>query len=98
MNFAFLVTVSTFGLHHFVELPTRGDNVVDLLHSNCPEVLQDACTLPGISDHEIVVAHVGSFFLSALVLFPEMRSCMIRGIRMATAPLLTFITKTFRAR
>lgn len=62
VNCAFLDIVNVFGLYQFVEIPTRGDNVLDLLLSNCPEMFRGVCTAPGISDHEIVIADAGMFF------------------------------------
>ena len=41
------------GLEQIVTEPTRGDNTLDLLITNCPQLFQRVEVIPGLSDHNI---------------------------------------------
>ena len=42
------------GLQQFVDIPTREQNVLDLMCTNAPGRISSYGTLPGVSDHQIV--------------------------------------------
>jgi len=49
-----LELATDFGLTQIVNLPTRENNILDILLTNCPSLINDFYILLGISDHEIV--------------------------------------------
>lgn len=40
------------------EQTTRGKNILDVIFTTCPDLISDVHTIPGISDHDIVIATV----------------------------------------
>lgn len=48
--------VNLHALHQLVLTPTRGNNILDLLLTNRPELVQSTLVIPGISDHHAVVS------------------------------------------
>lgn len=50
----FLDLVLDFNLHQTITTPTRGDNVLDLLLTNCPDDVSSVTVLPGLSDHNLL--------------------------------------------
>jgi len=48
------------GLKQMVDSPTRGDNILDLLLTNRPSLVQSCYVTPGISDHDIILASIQS--------------------------------------
>ena len=51
-----LSTLSEFSLSHHVREPTREHSVLDLFCSNKPGLVKSVNTVPGVSDHDVVVA------------------------------------------
>lgn len=49
----FLDLVLDFNLHQTITTPTRGDTVLDLLLTNCPDDVSGVTVLPGFSDHNL---------------------------------------------
>ncbi len=48
-----LIDISNdYGLEQLVELPTRGDNVLDLFFTSNPSLVSKSTVMPGISDHD----------------------------------------------
>ena len=45
-------------LHQVVTSPTRENNVIDLVFSNVPFLVQNASIIPGLSDHDIVSVEI----------------------------------------
>ena len=45
-------------LHQVVCSPTRGDNILDLLFTNIPTLVQSVNILPGLADHDIVSTEI----------------------------------------
>ncbi|XP_038074867.1 uncharacterized protein LOC119742770 [Patiria miniata] len=45
-------------LHQVVTSPTREDNILDLVFTNIPSLVQNVNILPGISDHDIVSVEI----------------------------------------
>ncbi|KAJ8044639.1 hypothetical protein HOLleu_07428 [Holothuria leucospilota] len=45
-------------LHQVVSSPTRGDNILDLLFTNIPTLVQSVNILPGLADHDIVSTEI----------------------------------------
>ena len=45
-------------LEQLVEEPTREENTLDLIISNCPQLIQRVEVLPGLSDHAAVYCEV----------------------------------------
>ena len=48
------------GFAQIVNFPTRNDNILDLLFTNRPTLVQECYSTPGISDHKIIAATVES--------------------------------------
>ena len=51
-------TMDDYALTQMVSEPTRGNNILDLLFSSCPDLVQNVTVSPGISDHSSVMAEV----------------------------------------
>ena len=45
-------------LSQLQHLPTRGDNILDLVYTTLPDQVQSIETVPGISDHDAVTVHL----------------------------------------
>ena len=45
-------------LSQLQRLPTRGDNILDLVYTTLPDQVQSIETVPGISDHDAVTVHL----------------------------------------
>ena len=54
----FINTLSDFGLVQLVEEPTRGVNTLDLIISNCPQLIPRIEVMPGLSDHDTVFCEI----------------------------------------
>lgn len=52
--------VDTFGLFQYVSDPTRNNNILDLLFCSSPDLISSVTIVPGISDHNAVIASVKS--------------------------------------
>jgi len=50
--------IDDFALEQMVLEPTRGENILDIVLTNCPPMFQHVTIKPGISDHEAVVCHL----------------------------------------
>lgn len=50
--------IDNYGLTQFVTCPTRNNNVLDLVFSNSPSLVNNVNVIPGISDHMAVVAEI----------------------------------------
>jgi len=50
--------VDDYSLEQLVHEPTRGDNTLDLVLTNCPPICHDVRVQPGLSDHEAVLCHL----------------------------------------
>ena len=51
----FLETVSELGLKHFVDFPTREDNVLDLILTNQEFCVNKVLSCPGVSVHDMLM-------------------------------------------
>ena len=47
-----------YDLHQVVTSPTRENNILDLVFTNVPFLVQNASILPGLSDHDIVSVEI----------------------------------------
>ena len=47
-------TTLDYNLHQVVTSPTRENNILDLVFTNVPFLVQNASILPGLSDHDMV--------------------------------------------
>ena len=54
INQTFLDTFSDTGLRQIVDEPTRGENILDLFLTNCPDLIKSKTITPGLGDHEAV--------------------------------------------
>ena len=50
--------VQDYNVHQVVTSPTREDNILDLVFTNIPSLVQNVNILPGISDHDIVSVEI----------------------------------------
>lgn len=50
--------IDVFSLHQFVREPTRGNNILDLILTNTPEIVLSTTVIPGISDHRAVISEM----------------------------------------
>ena len=48
-------TVSELGLKQFVDFPTRGDNILDLILTNQEFSVNNVLPCPGVSDHDMIM-------------------------------------------
>ena len=55
MNNKFLDTVQDLALTQTNEIPTRGNNILDLFFTNRPNLITKSTTIPGLSDHDIIL-------------------------------------------
>ena len=51
----FLEAVSELGLKQFVDFPTRGDNILDLILTNQEFSVNNVISCPGVSDHDMIM-------------------------------------------
>ena len=51
---SYLVTISELGLRQFVDFPTRGDNIPDLILANKEFSVSNVLSCPGVSDHDMI--------------------------------------------
>ena len=56
INEKILSVISSSGLVQIQKDFTRNDKILDLLCTNKPDLFSDICSIPGISDHEIILA------------------------------------------
>ena len=58
----FLDFISSYGFLQFVNVPTRGDNILDLVLSTSSSFLCDVTTVPPIvaSDHCVILLHLNT--------------------------------------
>ena len=54
INQAFLDTFNDAGLRQIVKEPTRGNNILDLFLTNCPDLINSNSTVAGLGDHAAV--------------------------------------------
>ena len=47
-----------YNLHQVVTSPTRENNILDLVFTNVPFLVQNASILPGLSDHDMVSVEI----------------------------------------
>ena len=59
---SYLVTISELGLRQFVDFPTRGDNILDLILANKEFSVSNVLSCPGVSDHDMIAYN---FYASA---------------------------------
>lgn len=50
--------IDVFSLHQLVREPTRGNNILDLILTNTPEIVLSTTVIPGISDHRAVISEM----------------------------------------
>ena len=55
INDDFISCVNDSGLEQLVDFPTRSNNILDILLSNRPSLVNWAQCLPGLSDHDMVL-------------------------------------------
>ncbi|XP_072020312.1 uncharacterized protein [Amphiura filiformis] len=54
INQSFLQMLDATGLEQVIDFPTRGDNILDIVITNRPSLVNRCCSLPGLSDHDVV--------------------------------------------
>ena len=54
INESFLHQLDTTGLDQIVDFPTRGDRTLDIIMTNRPSLVNQCCSLPPLSDHDVV--------------------------------------------
>ena len=54
INEAFLDTFNDSGLRQTVDAPTRGENVLDIFLTNCPDLVNSSAVSAGVGDHDAV--------------------------------------------
>ena len=54
LNQKFLDTFNDTGLRQIVDEPTRGENILDIFLTNCPDLVKSKNIIPGLGDHEAV--------------------------------------------
>ena len=62
------------GFAQIVNFPTRNNNILDLLFTNRPTLVQECYSTPGISDLEIIAATVTKFIYGILLICLSERS------------------------
>ena len=55
INNMFLDKIQDLALTQTNEIPTRGNNILDLFFTNRPSLIKNSTTIPGLSDHDIVL-------------------------------------------
>ncbi|CAG2187687.1 unnamed protein product [Mytilus edulis] len=55
LNEAFIDMLNNLGIEQMVDFPTRKDNILDLFCTNQPALITKIKSIPGISDHDIVL-------------------------------------------
>ena len=55
INEAFIEKTRDIGLTQTNHTPTRGDNILDLFFTNRPNLTTNCWTIPGLSDHDIII-------------------------------------------
>ncbi len=58
INEAMLDIAQEFTLEQKVQVPTHGENTLDLIFTTCPDLVSDIRTIPGMCKHEGVLANV----------------------------------------
>ena len=53
-NTLFVETMNDYGFEQFVDLPTRGNHILDLVIPPHPDMVSQVEVVPGISDHEAI--------------------------------------------
>ena len=51
-------TVNDYGFEQLVNLPTRGNHILDLVISTHPDMVSKVAVVPGISDHEAITFQI----------------------------------------
>ena len=51
----FLEAVSGLGLKQFIDFPTRGDSILDLILTNQEFIVNNVISCPGVSDHDMIM-------------------------------------------
>ena len=51
--------VNEYGLEQLITQPTRGSNTLDLVFCSQPNTISNLQIIPGISDHEAILFHLG---------------------------------------
>ena len=54
-NELFIDMINKLGIDQIVDFPTRKDNILDLFCTNQPSLINKVKSIPGISDHNIVL-------------------------------------------
>ncbi|MCP3930316.1 MAG: hypothetical protein GY705_14575 [Bacteroidetes bacterium] len=54
INSLFLEMSQDLGFSQIINLPTRGDSILDLLFTNIPNFVLDYSILPGLGDHDLI--------------------------------------------
>ena len=55
INDCFLETLARTGLEQIVDFPTRKDNILDIILTNRPSLVNKCEGAPGLSDHDMVL-------------------------------------------
>lgn len=58
LHHLFVDTVRDLGLNQIVDKPTREDNTLDLICTNCPNMILWVETIAGLAGHDIVYAEL----------------------------------------
>jgi len=54
LNALFVETMNDYGFEQLVDLPTRGNHILDLVISTHPDIVSQVEVVPGISDHKAI--------------------------------------------
>jgi len=55
INQLFVDSINDYGLEQFINIPTRGNNILDLLLCSHPNLISNIKIAPGISDHDAIL-------------------------------------------
>ncbi|XP_072039087.1 uncharacterized protein [Amphiura filiformis] len=58
INESFLQVMDRAGLDQLIDFPTRGDNILDVIVTNRPSLVNRCSGLPGLSDHDVIYMDV----------------------------------------
>ena len=55
INQNFIDTFNDTGLRQTVDAPTRGENILDIFLTNCPDFIKSSAVTAGVGDHDAVL-------------------------------------------
>ena len=60
INEAFIDLLDTTGLEQVIDFPTRGENILNIMLTNCPSLVNSSSGLPALSDHDVLFAEINA--------------------------------------